>query len=45
MTSLQTKNTDELVDALCPSEAYEKVFWWFLDFNEFASMLDKKFDI
>ena len=29
--------------------AYEKVFWWFLDLNQFASnqprMFDKKFDI
>ena len=40
--------TDELVDVLCPSETYEKVFWWFLDLTQFASngprMLDKKFD-
>ena len=38
--------TDELVDVLCPSRAYEKVFWWFLDLSQFASnwprMLDKK---
>ena len=24
---------DVLVDVLCPSGAYEKVFWWFLDIN------------
>ena len=29
--------TDELVDVLCPSGAYEKDFWWFLDLNQFAS--------
>ena len=41
--------TDELVDVLCLSEAYEKVFWCFLDLSQFVSnssrMLDKKFDI
>ena len=29
--------TDELVDVLCPSGAYEKVFWWFLDVDQFVS--------
>ena len=28
---------DELVDVLCPSGAYEIVFWWFLDLSQFAS--------
>ena len=41
--------TDELVNVLCPSGAYEKVFWWFLDLSQFASnwprMLDKKTNI
>ena len=40
---------DESVDVLCPSWAYEKVFWWFLGLNKFASkgsrMLDKNFNI
>ena len=29
--------TDELVDVLCPSGAYEKVFWWVLDLSQFDS--------
>ena len=29
--------TDELADVLCPLGAYEKVFWWFLELNQFAS--------
>ena len=29
--------TDELVDVSCPLGAYEKVFWWSLDLNQFAS--------
>ena len=30
---------DKLVDVLCHSGAYEKVFWWFLDLIQFASNL------
>ena len=29
--------TDELVDVLCPSGAYQKVFWWCLDLSQFVS--------
>ena len=29
--------TDELVDVLCPSGAYEKAFWWFLHLSQFVS--------
>ena len=29
--------TDESVDVLCASGAYEKVFWWFLDLNQLSS--------
>ena len=43
------KQTNELVDVLCPSEAYEKISWWFFDLSLPATavpgMLDKKFDI
>ena len=41
--------TEKLVDVLCFLGDYEKLFWWFLDLNQFASnrpqMLDKKFGI
>ena len=29
--------TDELVDLLCRSGVYGKVFWWFVDLNKFVS--------
>ena len=27
---------EESGDVLCPTEAYKKLFWWFVDFDQFA---------